>query len=228
MRILAASAALVVLMLPACSGAQETTLAPGTIVATVDTTYIVSGPDHSDTTATSVQSLRRTTRGGVEVWEMAFALHSSTVNMVDTTFFTVGALTPVAQHRWKERQHLEVAFDGPLVRVGRTETGGEPVIREHRFDHPVYAGSMMDIVYRALPLQAGYRTRVPFFLPERERVYWIDVEVVGVEEVRVRGEATRAWRVHADVQNFRDVYWISPDTRALLKVESGDGKWYIR
>jgi hypothetical protein len=54
------------------------------------------------------------------------------------------------------------------------------------------------------------------------------VEVVGMEEVRVRGTPTRAWRVHATLQEFRDVYWIGPDTRALLKVESGDGNWYIR
>lgn len=227
MRIVAASATLAVLALPACSGAQEARLDPAAIVPAVDTTYTVSGPDHSDTTATAVQSLRRTTRGGVEVWEMAYVHRSSTVNMVDTTVFTVGTLIPVSQHRRNERHHLDVAFDGPRVRVTRTETGGEPVVREHRFDQPVYAGSMMDIVFRALPLQAGYRTRVPFFLPERQQVYWIDVEVLGMEEVRVRGAATRAWRVRTNIGESPDVYWISPDTRALLKVESAGGTWYI-
>lgn len=229
MRTLSAGATLAMLALPACARGQDAVLDPAAIFPAVDTTYTVTGPNHSDTTATAVQSLRRTTRGGVEVWAMAYAHRDASMNMVDTTFFTVGTLMPVAQHRRNARHRLEVAYDGPRVRVSRLEAGaGAPAVREHGFDHPVYAGSTMDIVYRALPLAGGYRTRVPFFIPERQQVFWYDVEVVGMEEVQVRGTTTRAWRVHATLQDFRDVYWISPDTRALLKVESGDGSWYIR
>ncbi|HYR08385.1 MAG TPA: hypothetical protein VEQ60_11470 [Longimicrobium sp.] len=229
MRILSAGAALAVLAFPACARGQDAVLDPAAIFPAVDTTYTVSGRDHSDTTATAVQSLRRTTRGGVEVWEMAYAHRDATMNMVDTTFFTASTLLPVTQHRQNARHRLEVAFDGPRVRVSRLEAGAAaPAVREHSFDHPVYAGSMMDIVYRALPLAAGYRTRVPFFIPELEEVFWFDVEVVGMEEVRVRGAVTRAWRLHSTLRGFRDVYWISPDTRALLKVESGDASEFIR
>ncbi|HEX6370406.1 MAG TPA: hypothetical protein VF006_15905 [Longimicrobium sp.] len=228
MRILSAAAALAVLALPATACAQAVVLDPAAIVAAVDTTYMVTGSTHADTIATAVQSLRRTTREGVDVWEMAYAHRGAAVSMVDTTYFAAGTLMPVAQLRQNPRLRLEVAFDGARVTVTRTEAGAEPVVREYHFDEPVYAGSMMDIVYRALALEEGYRTRVPFFIPERGQVYWFDVEVVGMDEVRIRGAATRAWRVHVTIQDFRDVYWISPTTRKLLKVESGDGSWFIR
>lgn len=228
MRILSAGAALAVLALPATACTQDVAVDPAAIVAAVDTTYTATGSTHSDTSAMAVQSLRRTTREGVEVWEMVYAHRSAAVSMVDTTYFAAGTLMPMAQFRRNPRLRLDVRFDGPRVTVTRVEAGAEPVVREYRFDQPVYAGSMMDIVYRALPLADGYRTRVPFFLPERGEVYWYDVEVMGMDEVRIRGAATRAWRVQATIKGFRDVYWISPTTRELLKVESGDGSWFIR
>ncbi|HEU4883681.1 MAG TPA: hypothetical protein VFT45_15580 [Longimicrobium sp.] len=221
--------ALAVLALPATARAQDVVvLDPAAIRAAVDTTYTVSGTTHADTTAAAVQSLRRTTRNGVDVWEMAYVHRSASTNMVDTTFFAAGTLMPIAQFRQNERHRLAVAFDGPRVTVTRVEGDAEPVVREYRFDQPVYAGSMMDIVYRALPLADGYRTRVPFFMPERGQVYWFDVEVVGMEEVRIRGTDTPAWRVHVTAEGVREVFWISPDTRELLKIESYDGSWYMR
>jgi hypothetical protein len=229
MRMLIRLAALALLALPSAGKAQEMVLNPDAIFPAVDTLYTVAGPTHADTTAVSIQSLRRVMRDGVETWEMAFGWKGVRRQMADTTFFSARTLAPIAQHRVAEQHRIDLRFDGPVVRSSRLQSGTDaPVEREFRFEQPVYAGSMMDIVYRALPLAEGFRTRIPFFIPEQGKIFWFDVQVAGAEDVQVRGREMAAWRVEALVEGYLDTLWISRESRQLLKVESGDGSWIIR
>lgn len=149
MQMLIRLAALALLAMPSAGDAQEMVLNPDAIFPSVDTLYTVAGPAHTDTTAVSIQSLRRVTRDGVEAWEMAYAWRGARRQMADTTFFAVRTLAPIAQHRVAEEHRIDLRFDGPVVRSSRSQSGADaPVEREFRFEQPVYAGSMMDIVYR--------------------------------------------------------------------------------
>lgn len=218
----------VLLAVPAVAGAQEIVLKPDAIYASVDTMYTVSGLAHADTIATSVQTLRRVTRDGAEAWEMAYVWTGEGGPTVDTTFFSAATLRTISQHRVKPTHRTTVRFDGSTVVSSRLELGADQwVQREFRFDQPIHAGSMMDVVYRALPLTEGFRTRLAFFIPEQADAFLFDVRVIGVEDVEVRGRTVQAWRLLAGGESDYDTFWISRDTRQLLKVELSDGNWII-
>lgn len=58
-------------------------------------------------------------------------------------------------------------------------------------------------------------------------MFWFDVQVAGSEDVQVRGRAVAAWRLTARVEGYVDTFWISRESRQLLKVESDNGTWTI-
>lgn len=213
---------------PCSLGAQ--TLEPSLLHPSVDTMYQVEkGAAGLDTVAVSVQSLRRAARGGVEVWELVYERRTARIAMWDTTWMNVRTLAPLAQRRGADSGgRIEADYDRTRVRTRVTQEKGDSIQeRELRFDHPVYAGSQIDVVIRALPLTEGFQTRIPAFIPHSGEILWFHVRAGGVRPVETRGGSVQAWRVEVDTGGLVQILWIARDTRALLRIEGADGEPYL-
>ncbi|HEX6041062.1 hypothetical protein [Longimicrobium sp.] len=208
--------------------AQSPVLQPERLVPSTDTMYVVQGG--RDTIATTVQTLRRVTVDGRDLWQVEYAFDAGVnLRMADTTTFDVATLLPHAQVRVGGGRRLEVAFAGTEARLRTRDGADEPAEVVRRFEQPLFAGSTMDVIYRALPLAEGYATRIPYFLPESPVARWIDVRVTGPEDVPSRGGAVRAWRVEAgSPSGSPDVFWIAVADRAFIRAEHPGGMTTIR
>jgi hypothetical protein len=211
--------------------AQEFTLEPRVLVAAVDTMYtVVTAEGRSDTIAISVQTLQRTTLGSEEVWEVAYRFAAGRGRMADTTYFDTLTLLPREQRRAGLERRIDVRFDQGrvLLRRGASVNGAAADSMEIA-RAPEFTGSQMDLVFRALPLRAGYGARIPFFFAETGETNSFTVRVEGVGIVEVRGAPAEAWRVAAGMDGFPpDVYWIDRRTRALLRIDHPGGLSTIR
>lgn len=211
--------------------AQDLALQPERLVASVDTMYVVQRMGGAqDTIATTVQALRRVTEDGRALWRVEYAFDGGVnIRMADSTSVDSATLLPRAQVRVGGPRRLDVSYAGAVVRV-RTRDGENAAAEVQRqFDQPVFAGSIMDVLYRALPLDEGYAARIPYFLPESAETQWIQVRVTGAEEVPSRGGAVRAWRVEAGAAGGQpDVFWISVADRSLVRADHPGGLTTIR
>lgn len=166
------------------------------------------------------------TIGGEPLWEVEYLYRGAGGSMADTTWFDPATLLPREQRRTGIIRDLHVRFDGTRAHLRRgPSTRGEPADTVVVFaEQPVFAGSLMDLVYRALPLAEGFRTRVPLLIPERGEVWWFHVQVTGADVVQTRNGPVPAWRVEVGGQDVqREVFWIARDTRLLLRIDHGDG-----
>jgi hypothetical protein len=222
LRILLACAALA--CAPALHG-QQVAVQPGALFAAVDTMYTID-TESGDTTAVAVQTLRRASLHGEEVWEVEYLYAGARGSMADTTWFDTATLLPREQRRAGITRRIDVRFDPARIRLRRgAGPDGTPAdSAEIPTDQPVFAGSLLDLVYRSLPLREGLTARIPFFIPERAEVWWADVSVPGTGVVRTRDGWVDAWRVEARLQGSGlDVFWLDRDTRALLRVDQPEG-----
>jgi hypothetical protein len=217
---------------PALHAQEEVALQPGALFAAVDTMYTVRTAEGvSDTVATSIQTLRRATLEGAEVWEVEFRYTSLDGSMADTTYFDTATLLPREQRRAGVTRRIEVRFDGGEVRLrrGPTRDGAPADSTELHEPGPVFTGSLMDLVFRALPLRVGLRVRIPILIPERGEVWPFIVSVEGIGIVETRDGPVEAWRVVAGTDTGEpDVLWIDRRTRALLRVDLAGGDVTIR
>lgn len=214
---------------PALHG-QALVLQPERLLPSTDTMYTVRG-EGGDTIATSIQTLWRSVVDGRDVWTVEYAYFQAGARTVDTTTFDPATLLPLAQRRTGPARVVSVDFDGADVRIRLRRAGEDaPQVWSRHLDPPVFAGSLMDIVYRALPLEDGYRAaRIPFLIPERDTVWWADVRVTGPQPLEVRRALVQAWRVQAGAPGLPpEVFWISVADRMLLRIDHSNGDTTLR
>lgn len=210
--------------------AQAPALQPDVLFPATDTMYVVrTAGGAADTAAVTVQALRRIRHGGRDAWEVAYAyLRPGQPAITDTTTFDAGTLLPIAQRRSAGERRTEAAYRGREVRIRVHPPGDGPGESAQTFEEPVFAGSLMDLVFRALPLQDGYRTRIPFLVLGANAVGSYDVRVTGPAVVETRDGPVAAWRVQAGAEGAWDVLWIARDSRVLLRVDHADGSVTLR
>lgn len=206
--------------------AQEVELQPEVLAAGVDTLYTVRpGGDGQDTIATHVQVLRRGTWGGEAVWEVQYRYTGAGISMADTTWFDTATLLPREQRRAGVLQPIRARFDPAGVRLWVGGADGAPADSTYvPADGPVFAGSLMDVLVRALPLRQGLRASFGLFIPERAEVWTYALYVTGTGTVETRDGPVEAWRVEATLQEMAtDVFWIARETRVLLRIDHAGG-----
>jgi hypothetical protein len=231
MRILPALAAALACA-PALCAQDSLRLQPEVLFAAVDTMYTVDPV--GDTLARSVQTLRRGTLDGAEVWELEYRFgwsRGSRGSLADTTFFDPATLLPVEQRRTGGRRRLLVRYEQGRIRLHRGRTAGGAPADSVVLDAPppVFAGSLVDLVYRALPLRTGYEAHVASFVPEGPQISRYTVRVEGVGIVETPAGPAEAWRVSVGPEGgSADVFWIDRRTRALLRIDHPNGFSTIR
>jgi hypothetical protein len=205
---------------------QAAVVVPATDTMTV--THLVNG--RPDTTAFFVQTFRATTYRSRDAWEQVFTWHGRDGSLsVDTMYFSRDSLLPLGQLRHNPRQDVVVTYDGARIHVVDQPKGGAESVTDTTLAVAPFSSAQFDVVVRALPLAAGYRTRVPFYYVGTIGLRSTPVHVVGEERIRASdGSEVDCWLVDLEGVGVRSRFWISKDTRLFYRlVDTGDpsGEW---
>lgn len=119
------------------------------------------------------------------------------------------------------RAELSVTYDGTHVVGDVLSSDSAPRSFECTVPVPVYSGVGLALVLTSLPLEVGYRVKVPMLRRSDCSVFWIPVTVVRQEKVRgPAGGEFVAWVVEAD--RFGR-YWLTPDPPYSIRRELASG-----
>ena len=95
-------------------------------------------------------------------------------------------------------------FDGHKVRTRTTKADGQVEDAEAELASPMFYGMTFGLVLAALPLEEGYRAKLPVLMPQQGNTkYWIIARVVGRERFETgEGKTVEAWTVETDWADF--------------------------
>ena len=150
------------------------------------------------------------------------------VMATDTTFYDAATLAPVrhASHspRWRS---LSLSYWGNKVAGTKTPAEGEATDIELTLDNQVYDPSSYLLLIRSLPLEVEYGVKIPIFNHEKLAASSMNVWVDGTEWVKTgedQYEDAFVVSVSYEASDGTAKYWITKDTRLLLKTESSWGE----
>lgn len=143
----------------------------------------------------------------------------------------------MARHGFRPRSSTLVRVtDGVQERVAATYDQGEvdleltskqDVTTYERVNVPSDSrdGRALFMLVRALPLAAGYSTRVNTFMPIQSRMTRTEVTVLGEEDVEVPAGTFATWVVALDEGDFQSRLWIGTEPpHPLVKYVDGANK----
>ncbi|RIW30409.1 hypothetical protein D3H55_16885 [Bacillus salacetis] len=122
-----------------------------------------------------------------------------------------------------EIMNLKAEYKNGIVNI-TTEAG-----EVSRFDATgCFDSFSVELILRALPLEAGYSAAFKAFNATIKAVVEINLEVLQSEKIRKsKDELTDAWKVKTCFGETVQYYWVDPVNKELLKQSSDIGKGVI-
>jgi hypothetical protein len=178
---------------------------------------------------TTIQRVRRV-RGvrGEHLLEVQFEQRDDTAALVTraTTWVDATTLLPRRQRADLDAGRVvTLEYDGGRVTTIDSAPGRGPRVAAAVVPDSAYSAGAIDLVLRALPLAAGYRTSVPLYFPSERLVYPVAVRVTGEDRITTRaGRPADCWRVAALFPGaITEQFWIEERSHALLRILAHDG-----
>ncbi len=111
--------------------------------------------------------------------------------------------------------HFEAEYDDDAVTI---RTLGDDTKRREKLHGPTFDAEELFHLFRRLPLEVGYTTRISFLSMMAGGANAVDVEVTGTETITVPAGELECYRVELSVPQ---VFWFSTDpSRVLVKFEA--------
>ena len=107
---------------------------------------------------------------------------------VDSMLVYRDGLAPVSEIVRSGPRVVRYDYDGPRVRITSATGDSSPVVKDHRYNAPVFSFQQLDAVIRSLPLRSGYAALLPLYSEGDDSV---EVDTVRVE----RRAATGVWSI---------------------------------
>lgn len=93
------------------------------------------------------------------------------------------------------------------------------------FPHDVFEPAMLNYVLGVLPLKKGYKASLPMLdLNDGSSIIWANVEVIGTENVRIKGKTYKTWKVLSKGSREK-IFWIDIESKAMIKMKN-KGVWF--
>lgn len=127
------------------------------------------------------------------MWMLITTTSSEIGVATDTVIALRSSLVPVRHRSHTTRRNMFLEFDGTNVTGTYEPTDGPVRTIDRTTETPTFDSGMLELIICALPLRAGYATRIPTYIEEHQGLAWFDVEVTG--EATVDGVA--GWVVRA-------------------------------
>jgi len=194
-----------------------TALQPG--IDTLAVTMRQSG--HVDTLVTETRELRLAGRDGRPSWVYAITrIDRNGDDMTDTVTLDGTTLAPIVERRHTVNGSVDIEYHG--TRIHETLDVASPASgrRDTTIDTAPYPAGAIDVLLRALPLSAGYATRIPLYYPAPVGLRWANVSVMRPDpNCARRGQSTQCWVVTMNVLGLgARTYWITRTSRQLAGI----------
>lgn len=139
----------------------------------------------------------------------------------DTSIARRGTLAPISHRSHAVPRTLALDYEGGTVTGTYTPRDSAPRPISRVTDPPAFDAAMLDVVIGALPLAAGYTTRLPLYVEEQGGLAWADVRVAG----DTVAEGTPAWDVRVGLSRYELRLLLARDDRRFLsgRVEYPNG-----
>lgn len=113
------------------------------------------------------------------------------------------------------------------VEVAFEEEGIEKT-KKHALEDGVFDLFSVELLLRLLPLEMGYKNEVKAFNHMVNNTVIVRIEVIGLEKVFDGEQVVDAWCVPVYMGENLQTYWVSKDSKELLKqsVKIGDGVFF--
>ncbi|PWL39476.1 hypothetical protein DKG77_01160 [Flagellimonas aquimarina] len=100
-----------------------------------------------------------------------------------------------------------------------------PLLYDRVFPHEVFEPAMLNYLLGVLPLKKGYKVSLPMLdLNNGSSIIWANVEVLGKENVRIKGKKYETWKVLSRGSREK-TFWIDTEKKAMIKMEN-KGVWF--
>jgi hypothetical protein len=170
-------------------------------------------------------------KGGTTKYELArlpggrWAYMTTTTSQLgtaaDTSIMKQGTLEPISHRSHAVPRTLSLDFDGTRVTGAYAPRDSTAREIERVTEVPAFDAAVLEIVLGSLPLAAGYTTRLPMYIEERDGLVWFDVTAVSETEVG----SVPAWEVRVAVMTYNVSYFLARDDHRVLagRVEYPNG-----
>ena len=175
----------------------------------------------------TIQTVRTVTdQQGRRAFEVAFEQREADAIVARaTTWVDALTLLPIRQEAQMGAGRVVTLVYGSGQALGVDMTPGQPT---HGFNTTVpdsaYTAGAIDLLLRALPLAADYRTAVPVYFPADQAMFNIAVRVVGRETLKTRGgRAADCWLVAADFPGgVTEQFWVDAQDHTMIRILAHD------
>jgi hypothetical protein len=122
---------------------------------------------------------------------------------------------------------VQLTYSSNGVDVVCEETGQKQT-QKHQLEDGVFDLFAIELVIRILPLQIGYKTQLKAYNHMVSDTVIVTIEVVDLHMIWDGERLVEAWYVPVCIGEQLQSYWISKDTRELLKqsVKLGEGTYF--
>ena len=169
----------------------------------------------------SVVDVTRGTYRGRDALIAVREFETPTGPAVDSSMADARTLAPIRHVGVHSSRTMILDFDGARV-TGSYAAAGEPVRPiDQSFPVKPWDSSLYDFVIAGLPLEAGYVTRIPFYVWEQGGLVWYTARVTGTDSLELRdGTTAPAWTLDIDEDGeLRSRMWVSRgEPREVLRV----------
>jgi hypothetical protein len=125
------------------------------------------------------------------------------------------------------QRNVYLDYHSNEVEVAFEEEGIEKT-KKHSLEDGVFDLFSVELLLRLLPLEVGYKNEIKVFNHMVNDTVIVRIEVLGIEKVFDGEWEVDAWCVPVFIGDNLQTYWVSKDTKELLKqsVKIGDGVFF--
>jgi hypothetical protein len=125
------------------------------------------------------------------------------------------------------QRNVYLDYHSNEVEVAFKEEGIEKT-KNHSLENGVFDLFSVELLLRLLPLEVGYKNEIKVFNHMVNDTVIVRIEVLGIEKVFDGEWEVDAWCVPVFIGDNLQTYWVSKDTKELLKqsVKIGDGVFF--
>jgi hypothetical protein len=125
------------------------------------------------------------------------------------------------------QRNVYLDYHSNVVEVAFEDEGIEKT-KKHSLEDGVFDLFSVELLLRLLPLEMGYKNEIKVFNHMVNDTVIVRLEVLGLEKIFDGEREVDAWCVPVYIGGNLQTYWVSKDTKELLKqsVKIGDGVFF--